>query len=120
MDATNRRTHQLLEQFNNKEKSYGRQQSSVADLQMGTEGTQGVEVNRGGGSPSPKKPEEKLLKPKITDFELEGIIGFGNFGKVHKAYNKRDKRVCALKVLRKESVAQMKHVDHIINELEVL
>lgn len=67
------------------------------------------------------RPQEpKAAKPKITDFELEGVAGIGNFGKVLKAYNKREKRVCALKVLRKESVAQMKHVDHIINELEVL
>lgn len=64
--------------------------------------------------------EQRRAKPKISDFELEGVVGIGNFGKVHKAYNKRENRVCALKVLKKESVAQMKHVDHIINELEVL
>lgn len=37
-----------------------------------------------------------------------------------KAYNKKENRLCALKVLNKESVAQMKHVEHIINEREVL
>ena len=48
------------------------------------------------------------------------IVGIGNFGKVHKAYNNKSNRLCALKVLKKESVAAMKHVDHIINEREVL
>lgn len=36
-----------------------------------------------------KKPEKKkLYKAKITDFEIECTVGVGNFGKVHKAYNK--------------------------------
>ena len=33
---------------------------------------------------------------------------------------KEDNRVVALKVLEKESVGQMKHVDHILNEREIL
>lgn len=99
----------MLEQFNN-----GKGQASTFELQ-----TEGNNADVFAGSPT-RPQEARPTKPKITDFELEGVVGFGNFGKVHKAYNKREKRVCALKVLRKESVAQMKHVDHIINELEVL
>jgi len=57
---------------------------------------------------------------KITDFELYECVGIGNFGKVHKALNKVHNRICAIKILKKESVAAMKHVDHIINEREVL
>jgi len=57
---------------------------------------------------------------KITDFELYECIGIGNFGKVHKALNKVHNRIVAIKILKKESVAAMKHVDHIINEREVL
>ena len=60
------------------------------------------------------------MKPKITDFDLYEVVGIGGFGKVHKAYNRRTGKVCALKMLKKESVAAMKHVDHIINEREVL
>jgi serine/threonine protein kinase len=33
---------------------------------------------------------------------------------------KEDNRVVALKALEKESVGQMKHVDHILNEREIL
>ncbi|MGB1599220.1 MAG: hypothetical protein ACPIOQ_41105, partial [Promethearchaeia archaeon] len=115
IDAQNRRTHQMLEQFNNPGKAGGQ---SAVDLQTAGDGNAN-EAN-GGSSPMHRHPEPKATKPKITDFELEGVIGIGNFGKVHKAFNKKELRVCALKVLRKESVAQMKHVDHIINELEVL
>jgi serine/threonine protein kinase len=74
-------------------------------------------------SPSPLLKEakkEKAVKPKITDFDIMEVVGIGNFGKVHKAYNKKSERIVALKVLKKESVAAMKHVDHIINEREVL
>jgi serine/threonine protein kinase len=48
------------------------------------------------------------------------VVGVGNFGRVHKALNKKSNHLCALKILKKESVAAMKHVDHIINEREVL
>ena len=68
---------------------------------------------------SPDK-KGKMKKPKYEDFELQGIVGIGNFGKVHKAYNTKEDRHCALKVLKKESVAEMKHVDHVVNEREVL
>ena len=81
-------------------------------------------IPKDGGSPLIRRTDgldgTKQKKPKITDFELQEVVGMGNFGKVHKAFNKKANRVCALKVLIKESVAQMKHVDHIINEREVL
>ena len=62
----------------------------------------------------------KKVKPKITDFDILEVVGTGCLGLVNKAFNKIEQRTCALKVLKKESVAQMKHVDHIINEKEVL
>ena len=62
----------------------------------------------------------KNEKSKIEDFEIREIVGAGNFGKVYKAYNKRTEKWVALKKLKKESVAVMKHVDHIVNERNVL
>ena len=64
--------------------------------------------------------EEGSSKPKISDFELQEVIGLGNFGKVIKAFNKMTNKLVALKVLNKDNIAQMKHVDHVINEREVL
>jgi serine/threonine protein kinase len=64
--------------------------------------------------------KEKKNRPKITDFELGEIIGIGNFGKVYKAWNKKTEKFVALKALIKEGVAGMKHVDHVINEREIL
>jgi hypothetical protein len=47
-------------------------------------------------------------KPKIKEFEQHEIMGLGNFGKVVRAFNKKAQRLCALKSLEKENVAQMK------------
>ena len=64
-----------------------------------------------GGSPSKEKEKAgavvaKAEKPKITDFEMQEVVGIGGFGRVYKAINKKENdRVCALKVLKKESVA---------------
>lgn len=79
-----------------------------------------VDDESGAGSPLRAPTRVKKTKPKITDFKIEGIVGVGNFGKVHKAINLREDRVVALKTLLKEGVAEMKHVDHVINEREVL
>lgn len=57
---------------------------------------------------------------RIEDFELGQIIGAGNFAKVIKCFNKRTNEWVALKKIKKENVAAMKHVDHIINERTVL
>jgi hypothetical protein len=29
-------------------------------------------------------------RPKISDFEIQEMIGIGNFGKVHKAWNNKE------------------------------
>jgi serine/threonine protein kinase len=65
-------------------------------------------------------PVKDLEKAVITDFKVLDLIGTGNFGKVHKALNMKQCREVALKILTKESVLQMKQVDHIISEREIL
>jgi serine/threonine protein kinase len=50
----------------------------------------------------------KLEKAQISDFKILDLVGTGNFGKVHKAFNLKQNRECALKILLKESVLQMK------------
>ena len=59
-------------------------------------------------------------KIRLDDFNMGELIGVGNFARVYKAYNKITQKESALKVLKKESVALMKHVDHILNERQIL
>lgn len=47
-------------------------------------------------------------------------LGIGNFGRVVKALNKIENRWCALKILQKDTIRQMKHVEHVIYERENL
>ena len=51
---------------------------------------------------------------------MDKMIGAGNFAKVFKAYNNLCGRVCALKVIKKDNLLQMKQVDHVISERQVL
>ena len=71
-------------------------------------------------STNDNRRKEEDDKPKIEDFEIGQVVGAGNFAKVYKAFNKKSEEWVVLKVLKKESVAAMKHVDHIINERHVL
>lgn len=63
---------------------------------------------------------ETQPKYYITDFDVFEDVGVGSYGRVVRAFNKREKREVALKILPKENIAQMKHSDHIVNEREVL
>jgi len=51
---------------------------------------------------------------------LQEIVGIGSFGKVQKAFNTKQNRVCVLKIIGKEIVPRMKHASHLISEHEVL
>ena len=51
--------------------------------------------------------ETKMMKADISDFQIQELVGTGNFGKVHKALNLKQNRECALKIILKESIAKM-------------
>ena len=115
VDENNKKTHHMFEQGQHVNRTGEMPRgSSTAELGNALMGSP-TSIKEKGLSPEPRK-----IKPKITDFDILEVVGIGNFGEVHKAFNKKENRVCALKALRKENVAQMKHVDHIINEREVL
>ncbi|ELP88110.1 protein kinase, putative [Entamoeba invadens IP1] len=59
---------------------------------------------------------------KVTqdDFELLQVIGRGSFGKVMLVRKKDDRKIYAMKVLRKDVVKKRNQVDHTKSEKEVL
>ena len=64
-----------------------------------------------------KRPVESLER-KVSDYELVRIIGTGTFGKVYLAI--LNGKSYALKVLNKSKIIQLKQVDHIKNEKNIL
>lgn len=55
---------------------------------------------------------------KISDYDLQRIIGTGTFGKVFLAM--LDGKPWAVKVLRKRKIIELNQIDHIKNEKELL
>ena len=91
LDDQNKRTHKMIMQFNNRDDPFA--ETGSADV-LKEESSPLLRVLK----------KEKTPKPKITDFDLMEVVGIGNFGKVHKAFNKKQNRLCALKVLKKENL----------------
>lgn len=58
--------------------------------------------------------------PTKEDFQLLRVIGRGSFGKVLLVRNKHDRRVYALKILKKATVMARNQVEHTINERKIL
>lgn len=49
---------------------------------------------------------DSLIRASFEDFELLSIIGRGTFGKVYLVREKRNKKLLAMKVIRKDIVIQ--------------
>ena len=58
--------------------------------------------------------------PTKEDFQLLRVIGRGSFGKVLLVRNKHDRRVYALKILKKATGVARNQVEHTINERKIL
>ena len=58
--------------------------------------------------------------PTKENFQLLRVIGRGSFGKVLLVRNKHDRRVYALKILKKATVVARNQVEHTINERKIL
>lgn len=58
--------------------------------------------------------------PTKEDLQLLRVIGRGSFGKVLLVRNKHDRRVYALKILKKATVVARNQVEHTINERKIL
>jgi len=71
-------------------------------------------LQAGGGTAAPAR------KMKLTDFETLTIIGRGAFGEVRVCRKKDDKKVFALKIMKKAEMLKKNQVTHIRAERDVL
>ena len=69
-------------------------------------------------SVSTKKRQVENTSRKVTDYKLIRIIGTGTFGKVYLSI--KGNKSYALKVLQKKKIIELKQVDHIKNEKNIL
>lgn len=56
---------------------------------------------------------KKILK--LSDFNIDTLLGSGSFGKVKLAYRKKDSAVLCVKTMKKAEIIESKQTDHIIN-----
>jgi protein kinase A len=62
----------------------------------------------------------KPKKIKLSDYDMNRVLGSGSFGRVKLAKNKSDGRYVAIKILKKAEIIKLKQVDHIHNEIKIL
>ena len=65
----------------------------------------------------PRRNVENNMR-KVTDYQLVRIIGTGTFGKVYLAI--LNGKSFALKMLHKRKIIELKQIDHIKNEKNIL
>ncbi|KAL0211861.1 hypothetical protein RCL1_005487 [Eukaryota sp. TZLM3-RCL] len=64
--------------------------------------------------------EPQNAKYSLSDFEWHRVIGTGTFGSVHLALHRPTQRWCAVKILNKMHIVNLKQTIHIVNEREIL
>lgn len=68
--------------------------------------------------------QESPVKTKkvfeIKDLEVIKLLGQGSFGKVKLVKHKKTRQFFALKCLSKQNIHGRKHIQHILNEREIL
>ncbi|KAL0227370.1 hypothetical protein P9112_014694 [Eukaryota sp. TZLM1-RC] len=71
---------------------------------------------------SSTQPEQEPLKHRFTlsEFDFHRIVGTGTFGSVYLALHKKSQQWCAVKVLNKMHIVQLKQTVHIMNERDIL
>ena len=64
--------------------------------------------------------EKKVVKPKLSDFEVCNKIGAGTFGVIMRAIDINSKREYALKLISKGQIQSREHAEHIVREKNIL
>jgi hypothetical protein len=62
----------------------------------------------------PAKPQGKVRKVGLDDFDFLAVLGKGNFGKVMLAEEKKSQKLWAIKVLKKEFIIENDEVERFV------
>ena len=62
----------------------------------------------------------KPKKIKLSDYDMNRVLGSGSFGRVKLAKNKSDGRYVAIKILKKAEIIKSNQTEHIFNELDIM
>jgi len=65
-------------------------------------------------------PDQKMISPRLSDFEVKETLGTGSFGRVRLVRYKEDRKYYALKILKKAEVIHLKQVEHVKTEKKIL
>lgn len=76
--------------------------------------------SRAAGSASHHRRKRRLLTALcIDDFDVGQLIGRGGFATVYRARHRRSGKVCALKIMEKESIARHRMEDRVAQEIRI-
>ncbi len=64
--------------------------------------------------------EKEKEKIKLSDFDILETLGTGSFGRVRLGRHKKNKKIYAIKILKKCEIIRLKQVDHIHSEFQIL
>jgi len=76
--------------------------------------------SRAAGTASHHRRKRRLLTALcIDDFDVGQLIGRGGFATVYRARHRRSGKVCALKIMEKESIARYRMEDRVAQEIRI-
>ena len=72
------------------------------------------------GTDALRRRKRRLLASlSIDDFDVGQLIGRGGFATVYRARHRRSGKVCALKIMEKESIARHRMEDRVAQEIRI-
>lgn len=93
--------------------------TDVPSVATSTSGSMGGSASAAASARS-KRDKPRRRKVGLNDFQFLAVLGKGNFGKVMLAESRNAKRLCAIKVLKKDFVIENDEIESLGSEKSVL